>query len=347
VAIDTHIDEQAARRAYYDRIAGHSLKPLWEVLAALVPAQPATDAVPALWRWRDVAPFIAEAGSLITAREAERRVLILENPGLPGQSTTTSTMYAGLQLILPGEVAPAHRHTQSALRFVVDGEGAYTAVDGERVTMSPGDFIVTPMWTWHDHGNPGTQPVTWLDGLDIAVVRMLGAQFRENHGHEAQPVSRPEGDAAARYGANMLPMGFVPRNGVTPVFSYPYRRSRAALEALSHGPQHACHGIKMMYVNPATGGAPIATIGAFLQWLPAGFAGAPYRSTDGTVFTVVEGAARIELDQRSFEVGPKDTFVIPSWYRHRLHAREDTVLFSFSDRPIQQALHLWRDHEGE
>lgn len=347
MAIDTHIDEQAARRAYYDRIAGHSLKPLWEVLAALVPAQPATDAVPALWRWRDVAPFIAEAGSLITAREAERRVLILENPGLPGQSTTTSTMYAGLQLILPGEVAPAHRHTQSALRFVVDGEGAYTAVDGERVTMSPGDFIVTPMWTWHDHGNPGTQPVTWLDGLDIAVVRMLGAQFRENHGHEAQPVSRPEGDAAARYGANMLPMGFVPRNGVTPVFSYPYRRSRAALEALSHGPHHACHGIKMMYVNPATGGAPIATIGAFLQWLPAGFAGAPYRSTDGTVFTVVEGAARIELDQRSFEVGPKDTFVIPSWYRHRLHAREDTVLFSFSDRPIQQALHLWREHEGE
>lgn len=347
MAIDTHIDEQAARRAYYDRIAGHSLKPLWEVLAALVPAQPATDAVPALWRWRDVAPFIAEAGSLITAREAERRVLILENPGLPGQSTTTSTMYAGLQLILPGEVAPAHRHTQSALRFVVDGEGAYTAVDGERVTMSPGDFIVTPMWTWHDHGNPGTQPVTWLDGLDIAVVRMLGAQFRENHGHEAQPVSRPEGDAAARYGANMLPMGFVPRNGVTPVFSYPYRRSRAALEALSHGPHHACHGIKMMYVNPATGGAPIATIGAFLQWLPAGFAGAPYRSTDGTVFTVVEGAARIELDQRSFEVGPKDTFVIPSWYRHRLHAREDTVLFSFSDRPIQQVLHLWREHEGE
>jgi gentisate 1,2-dioxygenase len=345
--MNARIDEEAARRAYYDRIAGHSLKPLWEVLAALVPAQPATEAVPALWRWQDVSPFITEAGSLITAREAERRVLILENPGLPGQSTTTSTMYAGLQLILPGEIAPAHRHTQSALRFVVDGEGAYTAVDGERVTMSPGDFIVTPMWTWHDHGNPGTQPVTWLDGLDIAVVRMLGAQFRENHGHEAQPVSRPEGDAAARYGANMLPMGFRPRNGVTPIFSYPYRRSRAALEALRAGPHHACHGIKMQYVNPATGGAPIATIGAFLQWLPAGFAGAPYRSTDGTVFTVVEGAARIELDTRSFEVGPKDTFVIPSWYRHRLHAREDTVLFSFSDRPIQQALHLWRDHEGE
>lgn len=341
------IDEQAARRAYYDRIAGHSLKPLWEVLAALVPPTPATEALPALWRWEEVRPFIDEAGSLITAREAERRVLILENPGLAGQSTTTATMYAGLQLILPGEIAPAHRHTQSALRFVMDGEGAYTAVDGERVTMAPGDFIVTPMWTWHDHGNPGEQPVVWLDGLDIAVVRMLGAQFRENHGHEAQSVSRPEGDAAARYGANMLPVGFRPRNGVTPVFSYPYSRSRAALHALRDGPRHPCHGIKMQYVNPATGGAPIATIGAFLQWLPAGFAGAPYRSTDGTVFTVVEGAVRVELDDGGFEAGPKDTFVIPSWRRHRLHAREDSVLFSFSDRPIQQALHLWREHEGE
>jgi gentisate 1,2-dioxygenase len=345
--MNAQLDDRAARKAYYDRIAAHSMKPLWELLANLVPPRPATDAVPALWRWKDVHPFVSESGSLITAREAERRVLILENPGLPGQSTTTSTMYAGLQLILPGEIAPAHRHTQSALRFVMQGEGAYTAVDGERVTMSPGDFIITPMWTWHDHGNPGDEPVVWLDGLDIAVVRMLGAQFRENHGHEAQAVSRPEGDAFARYGANMLPMGFVPRNGVTPIFCYPYRQSRAALRVLEDGPRHSCHGIKMQYVNPATGGAPISTIGAFLQWLPAGFAGDPYRSTDGTIFTVVEGEARVELDDKSFDVGPKDVFVVPSWYRHRLHARSDTVLFSYSDRPIHQALHLWREQEGD
>jgi gentisate 1,2-dioxygenase len=345
--MNAQLDDRAARKAYYDRIAAHSMKPLWELLANLVPPRPATDAVPALWRWKDVHPFVSESGSLITAREAERRVLILENPGLPGQSTTTSTMYAGLQLILPGEIAPAHRHTQSALRFVMQGEGAYTAVDGERVTMSPGDFIITPMWTWHDHGNPGDEPVVWLDGLDIAVVRMLGAQFRENHGHEAQAVSRPEGDAFARYGANMLPMGFVPRNGVTPIFCYPYRQSRAALRVLEDGPRHSCHGIKMQYVNPATGCAPISTIGAFLQWLPAGFAGDPYRSTDGTIFTVVEGEARVELDDKSFDVGPKDVFVVPSWYRHRLHARSDTVLFSYSDRPIHQALHLWREQEGD
>ena len=340
------VDQQSARREYYDRIAGLNLKPLWEELANLVPALPSTDALPAIWRYAEVRPFLMESGRLITAKEAERRVLILENPGLPGQHTTTATMYAGLQLILPGEVAPAHRHTQSALRFVIDGQGAYTAVDGERVTMQPGDFIITPKWTWHDHGNPGNEPVVWLDGLDIQVVRMLGAQFRENLETDAQPVGRPEGDALARYGANMLPMGFEARNGTTPIFCYPYRQSRAALFALRDGPLHRCHGIKMQYVNPATGGAPIPTIGTFLQLLPRGFAGAPYRGTDGTVFAVAEGEGRIELDDRSFDFGPRDVFVVPSWYRHRLHARQDTVLFSFSDRPIQLALHLWREHEG-
>jgi gentisate 1,2-dioxygenase len=338
--------ERAARQDFYARIAGLSMKPLWEELAALVPAQPATDALPALWKYREVKPFLMESGGLISAREAERRVLILENPGLPGQSTCTPTLYAGLQLILPDEVAPAHRHTQSALRFVVDGEGAYTAVEGERVTMRPGDFIITPKWTWHDHGNPGAQPVVWLDGLDIQVVRMLGAQFRENYQAESQPVGRPEGDALARYGANMLPINYLARDGVTPIFCYPYQQSRAALFTLkSNGPIHACHGIKLQYVNPATGGTPIPTMATFLQLLPRHFAGAPYRSTDGTVFHVVEGEGRIEFDDQSFEFAAKDVFVVPSWYRYRLHARDDTVLFSFSDRPIQNALHLWREHE--
>ena len=197
--VNASVAEQAARQDFYARIGGYSMKPLWEELAALVPAQPVTEAKPVLWSYQQVKPFLMESGRLISAREAERRVLILENPGLLGLSTCTPTLYAGLQLIMPGEVAPAHRHTQSALRFVVDGEGAYTAVEGERVTMRPGDFIITPKWTWHDHGNPGEQPVVWLDGLDIQVVRMLGAQFRENYNAESQPVGRPEGDALARY----------------------------------------------------------------------------------------------------------------------------------------------------
>src|SRR6201747_1779790 len=112
-----------------------------------------------------------QAGNLITAKEAERRVLVLENPGLAGQYRITHSLFAGLQLIMPGEVAPAHRHTPSALRFIVEGEGAYTAVAGEKLPMKPGDFVVTPAWSWHDHGNHGTAPVVWLDGLDTPFAR--------------------------------------------------------------------------------------------------------------------------------------------------------------------------------
>jgi gentisate 1,2-dioxygenase len=127
----------AVRAQLYTEMSPLNLTPLWEVLHALVPPQPATPCVSALWKYEQVRPFLMRAGEAITADEAVRRVLILENPALRGQSAITQSLYAGLQLILPGEVAPSHRHTQSALRFIVEGTGAYTAVDGERTTMRP------------------------------------------------------------------------------------------------------------------------------------------------------------------------------------------------------------------
>ena len=139
-----------------------------------------------------------QAGGLITAKEAERRVLILENPGLHGQTSITHSLFAGLQLIMPGEVAPAHRHSQSALRFIIEGHGAYTAVEGERTMMEPGDFVITPSWTWHDHGNDTDQPMVWLDGLDIPIVRLFDASFAEPANADSQTVTRPEGDSLAR-----------------------------------------------------------------------------------------------------------------------------------------------------
>jgi gentisate 1,2-dioxygenase len=328
---------------FYGRIGEENLTPLWEVLAGLVPGQPASPCVPASWQYEKVRPLLLEAGRLITAREAERRVLVLENPGLRGASSITHTLYAGLQLILPNEIAPSHRHTQSALRFVVEGTGAYTAVDGERTSMRPGDFIVTPSWTFHDHGNPGDVPVIWLDGLDIPLVRFLDAGFAERHPQESQPVTRPEGDAFARYGANLLPLEHVPSSRATPVFSYPYGRSRNALEQLrNNGELDACHGVKMQYVNPATGGYPMPTIAAFLQLLPSGFRGRGYRATDGTVYSVVEGRGRSHVGDRVFEWRAKDVFVVPSWHRVVHESDEDAVLFSFSDRPVQKVLGLFR-----
>ena len=334
-----------ARRAYYDRIAAHGLTPLWEVLGALVPPEPRSPAVPALWRYAELREHVMEAGRVITAEEAERRVLILENPGLRGQSCITQSLYAGLQLILPGEVAPAHRHTQSALRLVLDGEGAYTAVDGERTTMRRGDFIITPAWTFHDHGNLGDQPVVWLDGLDIPTVRFLDAGFAEKAVTQVQSVARPEGDALARYGANLLPLDYAPKPAdPTKVFVYPHEKTRAAMQAIaaaSAPDPHLAH--KQRYVNPATGTSPMPTIAAFTQAIPAGFETRALRSTDGTIHVCLEGSGEAEIAGTTYRFSENDVFVVPSWHRLQLRASRDAMLFSFSDRPVQQALGLWRE----
>jgi gentisate 1,2-dioxygenase len=337
----------AARAEFYRRMDKDNLAPLWEVLHDLVIPQPRTPAVPALWRYREIRPYVMEAGTLITAREAVRRVLILENPGMRGQSSVTRSLYCGLQLILPGEIAPSHRHTQSALRLIVEGSGAYTAVDGERATMHPGDFIITPPWTWHDHGNPGTEPVVWMDGLDINIAALFDAQFAENYPEEVQPVTRPEGDSVARYGNNLAPLAPLSGGKTSPVFSYPYARTRETLAALARAQApDACHGWKMQFINPMTGGFAMTTIGAFIQLMPKGFRSAPCRSTDGTVYSVIEGSGKVDIAGRAFGFEPRDAFVVPSWNAARFECESECVLFSYSDRAAQVALGLWREQRG-
>lgn len=339
----------AARKAFYDGIAAHNMTPLWEVLHALVPPSPATPCQPALWKYDAVHPYLMQSGQLITADEAVRRVLILENPALRGQSCITQSLYAGLQVILPGEVAPSHRHTQSALRFVVQGQGAYTAVDGERTRMQPGDFIITPSWTWHDHGCEGNEPVVWLDGLDIPMLRFFDAGFAENGTDKQQAVSKPEGISLQRYGANMLPVRYdAPFGQTSPIFSYPYARTQETLHQLqSHADIDAWDGTKLRYVNPATGGSPMPTMATFMQQLPAGFDGKPWRQTDGAVFSVVEGSGTVAIGRGeqtwTFDFGPRDHFVIPSWHTAQLRSAQGCVLFSFSDRPVHQALGIHRE----
>lgn len=338
------VDARDARQRFYARMDPLNLTPLWEVLAALVPKTPSTRAQPAHWTYVEVREHLMAAGRLITAHEAERRVLILENPGLRGASRITQSLYAGLQLILPGEVAPAHRHTQSALRLVLDGQGAYTAVDGERTTMRRGDFIITPAWTFHDHGCEGSEPVVWLDGLDIPLVDFLGAGFQEKAAQDVQFVARPEGDALARYGHNLLPVDFEQQpSEPTRVFVYPYAQTRAALDGIAHGVPDAHFGHKLRYVNPATGASPMPTIGAYVQRLPAGFETRAYRSTDSTIYTCLEGGGTARIGDFECRFAPNDVFVVPSWHELQLQADRDCILFSYSDRPVQQVLGLWRE----
>ena len=334
-----------ALKEFYGRLAARNVSPLWEILGDVLTSSPATACVPAIWRFDELRPLLMEAGKLITTEEAERRVLLLQNPGLNGQPWITTSLYAALQLVQPGEIAPSHRHTASALRFVLEnGSGGYTSVEGEKTTMQPGDFVLTPSWTFHDHGNPGDKPIIWMDGLDLPIINMLGVNFAETWPELTYPVTRNEGDSLTRFGNNLLPVEYKSSSMTAPIFNYPYSRSREVVEQLyKDGPVHECHGVKLQYVNPATGGYPMPAIAAFLQLLPPGFKGEPYRSTDGTVYCPTEGSGRTTIGDITFEWTEHDIFVVPTWYPVTHKTEKGAVLFSFSDRAVQKALGLWRE----
>ena len=337
-------DIQAEREAFYGRADTQNMAPLWTRLKSLVPANPTPVGVPHRWAYADVRPYVLEAAEHISAKEAERRVMILENPGLRGSSQITNSLYAGLQLIMPGEVAPAHRHMQSALRFIVEGSGAYTAVNGEKTTMQPGDFVITPSWTWHHHGHEGSGPMIWLDGLDIPLVAFFNSTFREDHEAEEAPLTRPEGDALARYGSGLLPVGYKQASLNSPVFNYPYPRTREALQALVHAGVPDTHlGHLMRYVNPLDGGWAMPTMATMIRLLPKGFATQAYRASDSAIFIVVEGRGEIRVGAQHFTLTPHDIVVVPGWMAYTLHADEDLVVFSYSDRVAQEKLGLFRE----
>lgn len=307
---------------FRERLLRQNAAPLWEDLARLIPPEPKTRVAAAIWRYDQLRPLLMEAGRLITAQQAERRVLMLKNPGLNGESHITESLYAGLQLVMPGEVTGTHRHTATALRFIIEskGDGAYTAVNGERAVMHPGDFIVTPSWTYHDHGNLTDEPVVWLDGLDVPIVNLFDTSFSEPH---------PDGNQRV-----------VPGDGA-PAFRFPYSRARETVAAMrTASSPDARHGFRMQY--PKT----MPAIGAFLQLLPAGFRGKPYRSTDAAVCCVTEGSGCTRVGDTLIEWREHDIFTIPSWQFASHETDVDAVIFSFSDRPAQQALGLWREDAG-
>src|ERR1700726_938925 len=284
------VQKTAEREAFYKKIDGENLSALWNVMGDLITPEPKSACRPHLWKFDAIRDYMTEAGRLITAKEAERRVLILENPGLRGQSKTTTSLFAGVQMVIPGDIAPAHRHSQSALRFVLEGKGSTTAVDGERTAMAPGDFVITPSMTWHDHANETSEPMFWLDGLDIPMVQFFDASFAEGSDDDQQKISRPAGDSFARYGHNLLPVDEKRASKTSPIFNYPYSYTREALEqAKVRAEWDAWPGLKLKFSNPETGDCAMPTIGTFIQLLPKGFKTARYRATDATVFAAIEG----------------------------------------------------------
>jgi gentisate 1,2-dioxygenase len=337
------LDSNERRTELYKEIAPLGLRPLWTVLDELVPISPRPTFAPASWRYTEVRPYLMRAGDIISAEEAVRRVLILENPAAPGTSAVTPTLYAGLQLLLPGEVAPAHRHSQSALRFVLEGDGAFTTVRGERLAMHPGDLILTPSLEWHDHGHEGKDPVVWLDGLDIPLIRALNVGFLESAPVRRQERVETGGTERARWGSGLRP--FAPDRPCARVerFTYAFSQWRPALEHLMGASSPTPHdGHCLEFLNPVDGGPVLPTISASCHLLPAGFCTRPQRRTDAGVYVVVEGSGSVSTSGRTMDVDTRDIFVLPAWSDFAIRAKTTLVIFSYSDRAVQQHLGLWR-----
>ena len=325
-------------------ISNHHLTPLWDRTVKL---EPGSNCVCAHWPYQLTRPLLEQSTLLIDKKRADRRVLVMENPSLRGSSFIANSLFAGLQIILPGEIAPSHRHTPNALRFVVEGEGAYTSISGEKIDIHPGDFIVTPSWSWHDHGNLGQNAVVWMDGLDTPFTSLFGAHFRENYPNDVYPITKRSNQSVLTFGTGMLPIQYGVNSGnFENLLIYPFERTKALLVNMSNDSNvlvDPCHGYKMRYANPSNGQYPFRTIAAFMQLIPAGFKGKAYRSTENTVFNVADGECLVTLKDRQVHLKAHDVLVIPSWEKYHFEANEACTLFSFSDRAAQQSLGFWQE----
>jgi gentisate 1,2-dioxygenase len=327
------------------------LKPLWLVLSDAFTAEPNTQIVPHIWRWSEVRPRILEAGRRISAEEAERRVLMYLNPGLGGSPGATQTLFTGVQLIMPGEIAPTHRHVPSALRVVIEGNGAYTTVSGEKTLMRPGDFVTTPNWAWHDHGNESTEPMLWLDGLDMPFVLALNAMFYEDLIQDdecaIQPVVKELDDSQRRYNRGLRPHDDRFSGNYSPVLNYRYEDVRETLYLLERAGDAASdeEGVMLDYVNPRTGGPTLPTIDSHAQLIRPGEHTRAVRDTASRIYHVLEGRGFSVVGGKRLDWEKGDTFCAPTWaWREHAVASADEpgVLFSFDDSPIQKPFSLYR-----
>ena len=333
--------------------------PLWEIYRDVLTPEPHRREIPYLWPWSVVRPHLLRAGGLITAAEAERRALMLLNPGNARGIGATATLYAAAQLILPGESARAHRHSAAALRFIIEGRGAFTCVESEKIAMSPGDLVLTPSMVWHDHGNDENQPVMWLDGLDIPLADAINCIFLEEYPDEVQPRNVPAAYSEKLYGRAMFPANVptdqssAPAHPYSPVWAYRWVDARDALESLRQsGSPDLFDGFILRYGNPATGGEVLPSMGCRLQLIAKGEHTSAHRHTPSTVYHVAEGSGFSILDATRFNWSKGDTFAVPTWCWHE-HASplEDAVLFSFTDRPLLESLGLlrsepYKDNDG-
>lgn len=330
----------------YSDLSQASLQPLWE-LKGLLTKEPVVRAVPSRWPGEELRKLGAAAGDLVPVdRGGDRRVLACCNPGLGGAPYAVSTLWAAVQYLRGREMAPAHRHTPAALRFIVAGEGVWTVVDGDALHMSRGDLILTPSWTFHEHHNPGDDPMIWMDVLDLPVVAALDAVFFEEGPTEVVD-PRTDARSASELWFGSGP-GLVPAGGPSlpdhrsPLLAYRWADTERALESQLSvtGAGHA----RVRYTDPVRGGDVMPTMRCEMDRICHGHRSHTERQTGGRVACVLAGTGRMQVGDETFNLAPGDIIAIPSWNWWSVEADSDLDLFSTSDAPALDALGLFR-HE--
>jgi gentisate 1,2-dioxygenase len=308
--------------------------------------EPVPAMVPCHWKSADIATSLERIGAnLKLDAGGARRTLRLTNPGL--EYGTTPTFWASIQYILPGEIATAHRHAATALRFIMDGEGADTTVDGESYEMNKGDLVLTPSWSFHDHEHRGAQPMVWLDVLDITLVRKMEAVFFEPSDLPRRPINDIPDRSYREFGSGIMrPARPTPSAFANPLLVYAKARAEGALLDASKLDPDPCDDTLLEYQNPTTGGPALPTIGTMLQRLRPGIKLKPHRHTGSSVYYVVRGTGTTKVGKQRFDWGPGDFFAIPPWAVHE-HANRSTtdeaVMFHVNDFPTIKVLGLWRE----
>ncbi|HEX7043014.1 MAG TPA: cupin domain-containing protein [Burkholderiales bacterium] len=327
--------------SYRDELTKQNLVPLWPSLRAVLPPnRPTVNTRPVAWSYQKLRPLLMKAGELTPIEKAERRVLVLANPGHGLEKMqATAAIYLGMQLLLPGEWAPSHRHTPNAVRMIVEGEGAYTTVDGEKCPMRRGDLILTPTGLWHEHGHDGDQPVVWLDVLDLPLVYYLEASYHVE-GQRQTAASGERERAYTRGGVLPAPM-FERRRSAYPMLRYPWSETRAALEALAGQP--GVEAAQVAYVNPETGGDAQNILGFYALMLrPGQMLNLPARSP-AAVYHVIEGQVEVRVDDQVFTLAEADTCCAPGFVKvqlRNLSGSAPAFIFIADETPLHRKLGL-------
>jgi gentisate 1,2-dioxygenase len=349
VAGRANVEDTPELLAYYDELGRLETGALWTVANKIEPWQPVSASMPMLWRYADLRDHVLRSVELVSPERAGRRVIYLSNPGRRDVSAAVGWLYSGLQVMNPGEIASAHAHSSSALRFIMEGTGAYTIVDGHKVTLNAKDFVITPNGTWHEHGvDAAGTPCIWQDGLDIPLVNALEANFFAVHSDLHQQVGYPVDDVHGTWGSpGLRPATGEWSKGYSPLLKYEWEPTYEALQrfaAVNDGSPF--DGVMLNYVNPVSGGPVMQTIGASMQMLRPGERTCAHRHTGSFVYQVARGRGFSVINGKRFDWSERDIFVVPSWAWHE-HGNssdgDDACLFAFNDLPVMQALGLYRE----